>query len=301
MRSARARHSERGSALIWAIVAAAVMIGVASMLPGMFLQVKKSNREALLRMSAILAKENAMATLGNEAAWAATILHASNSGKLDCLRTPGARCPSAGASDISVVEADGNVLISAEPTRGFDLQGAPCNEFDAVNGHETCVFRLQISWSCDDVGGGLCAPTETPPDFIAPARPVVRFRGAFQYSPKDRSLLRLINSTTVAYRMDFERGSDTSALAKRCKSFGGVFNSVTLECRSSNAEPDQFDCKDASTPLGADYMWFIGYRRDSSGAIRPLCTRDRKVDVGCRPGTGVTGWNPRGVFGCEPF
>lgn len=281
--------NSRGSALLWALVSAGVMASMATVMPGYFTQIKKANRHALLRASIVVVKESVMSVLDNEAAWVKTV---EANPSLACLRTNGGNCGAGPGGEIEVRHGDNSVFIANSATAGFDLQGRSCNEFNAADGHETCIFQMKVSWECET---SPCEATVLPAGFLTAARPRLRLRSTFAYAPRDQAQRNALNIGSPEFTFLFQRGSQSKSLSRYCNAVQGLFNPNTLECDSS-LTPRTFDCKDPAQG-GADYLWFMGW--DANGAL--MCAPDPKVGVRCPDGSGVTGYDERGFLGCQGF
>lgn len=275
--------SDSGQAMVMSIMVSGVIAAGAY-----FLMAPDPNRKSLkinnVKYSAEMVKENLMAVLDNDAAWAKTIELNSN---LACLRTPGT-CATSSFGAINVYDADGTLVAGLAPTSGFDLSGKPCNTFSSTGPDLNCVFKYTVTASCN----GACEPTTLVPGMPVAVSPRIRIVGSFQFASKDKDLDQRLSGLNPTYRFDFMRGSKGKTLSQYCNSIEGVFDQRTSICRSAISKPKSFDCTTANP-----HSWFIGFRKDGT----PVCKNDMKLGLNCPSGTAVLGYSADGRMICGAF
>jgi hypothetical protein len=229
-------------------------------------------------------KENLIAVLDNDAAWIQTV---ANNPSMACLRTNGAICDSAAFGEIAVFEGDGSLWFDANPKKGFDVSGQPCDTFGDNDGNR-CVFRFSIRPECL---GGSCTPTELLPGALIATKPKIRVTGQFTFARTGLSSRSKLNPTL--YSFDLTRGNAERTLSKFCSSVDGLFDQFNSRCKSLIGDKDTFDCTQIVGPGG----YFVGYAPDGT----PKCDRTAMFAATCPKGSAVVGLGYRGNLICGPF
>lgn len=99
-------------------------------------------------------RDNLLNILTNDLSWSETIHKAANT-NFSCLQVnnpyPADNCSGGGAGthgSFALYQLDGNLYYDPQsPTKGFDLSGQPCDQFDSANGNTTCPFRVDTNWT----------------------------------------------------------------------------------------------------------------------------------------------------------
>ncbi len=282
--------NESGSAILWVLGAAAVVAVISAALPQLFTANERDFKINHLRNSIPLVKESLIAMLDNDAVWAETLNH---NGSLDCLKTAGQICPSGVNGNFDVYDADGTQFLSQSATSGLTLSGKPCDQFDAINGHPTCVLKFDLSWECN----GACVPTAFDSAVTIANKPALKLKAKLLFSPKDKKIKTLIDEQSTAYTFDVLRGSHTKTLSGFCNSIAGVFNQQTQTCDSSKSEPGTFNCVNLMGPLLGPHSIFVGFNVDGS----PKCAASAYVNAYCSAGQAILGYNSDGGIICGAF
>lgn len=280
--------NQRGSALVIALIISVVVAIFALTLPRFFSELNSEYKVHNAKATALMIKENLISILDNDSAWYQTVM---NNNNLACLRSPGGGAPCSTFGNIEVYEGDGVKFLSNAPSSGFDIQGNPCDNFDPVNGHESCVFKYNVTWSCY----GACGTTSfTGAQFVA-STPQIQLHATLQYSPKGSTLknaLRVADSSangSSPYTINFVRGHENNTLSNYCNSINGVFDQSSGQCQATTGEPVNFTCPDR--------YWFVGFNPDGS----PNCAPDIKLNAGCPNGKAALGYDANGGLLCGAF
>jgi hypothetical protein len=90
--------------------------------------------------------KNIDAYVRHDPSWDETTNHASNN-TFECLKD--SSCVSTTNESFQLLDPAGHIVAYdtvKEPTRGFKIDGTPCNTFDANNGNAACPARVNLRW-----------------------------------------------------------------------------------------------------------------------------------------------------------
>ena len=171
--------NSKGMSLVEVMVVLTIMsmigLGTATMMKNMFsIQKRVDTKSNILQL-----QNNLETLLKNDDAWGASVTAAANAAKLGCLTDSVATTCADGftASDWQVFDNTGALFFRADQaTRGFTIDGAPCNTFNRVAGDDTCPLRYDLTWTA------LCPGTTDPCQ-----KPQVVIVGNLVYAPLNLS------------------------------------------------------------------------------------------------------------------
>ena len=279
-------NNQKGSALLWVLGAASIIAVISAALPQFFSSNEQDFKINYAKNSISIVKESLIAMLDNDAVWAETL---NRNPSMACLKTAGMTCAAGPQAGINIYDADGSVYLSSAAISGFTFSGEPCNQFNAVIGHATCVLKFNLSWECN----GPCVPTEFNGGVLIANKPGLKLKASFIFSPLQIKLKNLIDKQSTAYTFDFIRGSQSKTLSSYCNSVSGIFNQQTQTCAASNAEPGTFDC----TTLMGPHAFFIGFNLDGT----PKCMNSINLNNNCPAGMAIIGYQSDGSIACGTF
>ena len=274
--------SESGQALILSMVVSSIVAGAAYYMLGTNPSARVIKLDNV-RNSEDMIKENAMALLDNDAAWFQTVNRNPN---LACLRNPGSVCTPANFGPINVYDGDGTLFLGTLANSGFDYSGSPCTTFSAANPDLSCVFKYEVTWSCN----GPCGTTTFLGSMPVASSPRIHLVSTFAFASKDKDLMVKTKGNGLGF--DFIRGSKGKTLSQYCNSIDGVFDQRSGVCNSAMSKPRTFNCADINS-----HSWFVGFRKDGT----PICKTDVKLGQNCPSGTAVIGYQEDGRILCGPF
>ncbi|MBC7420971.1 MAG: hypothetical protein H7328_09610 [Bdellovibrio sp.] len=279
-------HNQKGSVMVWVLVASVSIAGVASFLPQLFTANERAIKINYARSSILIVKESIIAMLDNDAVWAETLNH--NLPTMSCLTTAGAICAAGPHAGIELYDAEGNLFLSQAANSGLTLTGEPCNTFDAANGHPTCVLKFNLTWECN----GACPATQFNGVLIAD-KPSIKLKANLIFAPEKLKEANLVDTKKSDYSFDILRGSQTKTLSNFCNSITGVFNQQSQSCAAATSEQNTFDC----TVMAGPKTFFVGF--SSNGT--PKCMNYLNLGAMCPSGTAVIGYREDGVIACGAF
>ncbi len=280
--------NRRGSAMSLALVAGAVVAIFSTIVVSSFSKNEYLQKVDQYRSMASIIKENLLSIVDNDAAWA-RIVRAPGNPALACLAVDGGNCGAGNFGIIKVYDANGTVVINNAANEGFDISGNRCTSFDAINGHESCIFKFVITANCS----GPCGITQYPAGMIVAPSPKIQVQATIQFKPLRAIMGSAVNVTSTQYTFNFIRGNQDGSLAKYCSSLNGIFDAKTNICAAPGTVPADFDC----TVLAGPHAWFAGFAADGT----PQCANDSKVGVGCSDTTAIVGYMPDGSVVCSGY
>lgn len=140
-----------------------LILAVSSLFTKSFVQLKGVETQVSLQTL----KTNILVAIENKESFNRTILNAANAAAFACINN-GTDCTGQ-TGDITIVSYNPTtgietVLPATAPgaTNGFDINGQPCNTFDAANGNDACPFKYETKWTarCEankNIGGAASA------------------------------------------------------------------------------------------------------------------------------------------------
>lgn len=126
-----------------------------------------------------------------------------------------------------------NVVANpTDPQQGLTADGAPCNEFDRVNGNLRCPYRYEVSWR------PLCPSDNSKPCL----KPAMELRADLVYSPpkQDRQINSKIPVVNLErYRVRYVRSETSDDPQTVCFSVGGVW--LNDQCQRQKVVCDDYE------------------------------------------------------------
>lgn len=143
-----ARYLRRsGFSLIETLITILIIIGSLSTAISLVTKGNELSKGLEIVTGVTMIRSNLYNILSSDLAWKATI---ENSSALACVKN-NTDCSAQGGS-FAIYSADGSLFYDpSNPQNGFNLKGAPCNQFDATNGTLMCPYRINTNWTpvCD--------------------------------------------------------------------------------------------------------------------------------------------------------
>lgn len=151
------KMNDSGSTFIFMILISSITALGAMLLLNPLPLAQTQLRTELIEPSIQLVQANVQLLLANTQAWTHTIKDANNT-TLQCLDPdlPSSNCDPAGGPFLIQLRDPANQIYIGTGTQGFSLGGSSCNNFDSVNGSDTCPFQIQVRWLPVCANGAAC-------------------------------------------------------------------------------------------------------------------------------------------------
>lgn len=233
------KKQNRGFTLVEIMVATGILL-VGTMGLMTFVSAVKQMKTKTDTAELLIAKRAAlMNVINSPKAWSQVVADGSNP-SLACLRyndstssNPGAQHAACDVSSAKgylnisdgTLDADGTrlYLASTSATKGFDLQGATCNNFDDTSGSGTCPYKYKVYWqaACSN-GASSCN------------NPLVRISLQLDYKPTAALKKSIGDISAAKYNANFIRGNMLdNSMVNFCNAAGGTYNAVGDTCTLS--------------------------------------------------------------------
>ena len=239
----------------------------------------KQQSNAQLVSSVNSTKLQLAAMIQDDRAWLNTIgdttINNDSTTRLGCMRgASGTACPATGGPFPFVPIGSNSQLLFgsynpiANPSQGFDKNGALCNGYSATTGNNNCQYRYTFSWTPMCPTSGACISPQAKIDIV------------FEHSP-GTGFTRL---STTKNSLSVIRGlASTSYAFETCELLKGVYDPATQTCTMPY---DNYTC-----PSGEA---IIGFATD----LTPKCEKILK-DISCATsGTLMIGFDSDGNPTC---
>lgn len=193
------RPSERGFSLIEILIATSVLGMLAMGVITTFQQLAKQQFRSNMAAQSDVFRRNMIAHLQNEQAWQRTMNDAANT-SMACLRNS-TSCTGAGGP-FRLRDSQNGMVYDAmtSPTAGLTADGRPCNTFNAVDGDDVCLLRMELSWT--PICSGTCMS------------PQVQVRGGVRYKPQSKQRTIAFNTENYSFTMIRNVAGASGGLAK---------------------------------------------------------------------------------------
>ncbi len=257
--------NDKGSALMIVIIFSASVLIVMTAISQWLTHQLAMNTDMEYQARAYYVQSLLVSSIQDDTAWSITEQDPRNGSMFDCLKLNS--CGSIPQKFVLVGRGGNVVLDSRNSSDGFNLQGVPCNNFDATNGNPDCPFHYDLTWVPDCTS---CTPQS------------VQVSGSFLYNfgNKNVHIPKNLNFSLI-------RGT-TMTLADNCRAMGGkVDDNNTERCVLPIIAPD---CGNGQVMIGGN---------PSDG--RQVCRALAAVNSPCPGGWAATNFGPQGEVQCVPL
>lgn len=165
---------------------------------------------------------------------------------------------------INVYDHNTNSIIfnSTNENAGFNEMGNSCDNFNAVEGNDNCMFRYEVT---------LKKVTSNAGQYVVTVHADLKF--------KARTTKIAFNSQKAQFSFDHVIGVDQAAAQDICDSIGGIFNQTEHTCTKQLT---------VSAACSGENQTYQGQAPGTQGA----CGSTRMPEKSCPTGQYLYGYNP---------
>ena len=256
------KNSQRGSALVYVLITAAVFGIVTGTFINWYTGMQKQKAQLDVKTTGRLLLNNIINTIESDTAWSVNKANNAMPGKL------------------TLYMADGTPYVTQAANDGFGLDGTPCHTFNSSVGNDLCPFHYDVTVvSCAAAPLGCDGATITV---------------AASFKPQHSAYFANFNtqnySRGVAPQPAYVRGQTAVTLAGSCALMGGIYNSNTQFCTLATGTSTSPD------PCPGGY-----YATGVSGVTVSCSQMVQDYNVACGPKSAFIGLNNLGQFICYKY
>lgn len=138
-------QGERGITILESLLAMGMMVGLMAVIFTAVDMGLGSSKSVLIESAIVEHHQRVIDAIGDSRAWHVTLNHPANKGVLNCLKNR-ISCKNEGG-EFDLLDRKGQVIIDTlKATKGFKLDGSPCDSFSAERGNNACPLKYVLQW-----------------------------------------------------------------------------------------------------------------------------------------------------------